>query len=218
MPVRSCTQFRKSGAIAVMQVRQVHAMSVCFVTAHSCLQFRNPDVIQGCAGGETGDSDIHDILRVKAERSETSVCQKAEVGKKRKVGIPTRLTKNKWVSTASWWLKVLHSQPFVVWVCMRELLPLIGPCSLTSSSLSVSHALLFLYQWRTSEMMIFFFDTSTWHDMTIYNLYLFTLEELSAYTTCARSFRLLSIYILFDSLDKKTPNTLSLLRTGVTVL
>lgn len=84
MQVRSGTQFRKTGASAVMQVRQVLAMSVCFVTAHSCLQFRNSDVIQGCAGGETGDSDIHDILHVKAERSETSVCQKAEVVKKEK--------------------------------------------------------------------------------------------------------------------------------------
>lgn len=160
MPVRSCTQFRKTGAVAVMQVRQVHAMSVCFVTAHSCLQFRNSDVIQGCAGGETGDSDIHDILHVKSREVRDKCVSKSRGRKKRKVGIPTRMTKNKWVSMASWWLKVLHSQPFVVWLHIRELLPLVGPCSLTSSSVSVSHALLFLYQWRTCEMIVFF-NTST---------------------------------------------------------
>lgn len=172
MPVRSCTQFRKTGAIAVMQVRQVHAMSVCFVTVRYCLQFRDSDVIQGCAGGETGDTDIHDILHVKAERSETGVCQKADVGKKRKVWIPTGLTKNKWVSTAPWWLKVLYSQPFGVWLHMFHMHSFF--------SMSEGHV-----KWRLSFLIP--------AHVTIYNLYLFTLEEMSAYTTCPRSFRLLGI-------------------------
>lgn len=202
-----------------MQVRQVLAMSVCFVTAHSCLQFRNSDAIQGCAGGETGHSDIHDILHVKAERSETSVCQKAKVVKK-----------EKWESLRGWLKTNEFQRPggskyYIHNYLLCEFVWERAPATHWAlfpyfSFIQCFTCTLFLYQWRTCEMMIFFFDSSACDNLQ------FTFVHFGG-VVCLHNLHtqlpVVKYIILFDSPDKKkNPNTLSsifsLLHTCVTVL